>query len=265
MYFSSTLTIFNNTQVLIFQFLKPSLKDVVDILIVWFILYQLIVLVNRVGGYQILIGLGLLALFLFVATYLKLEMILSIVGILKDYWLLVVIILFQQELRSTLAKISNTNLLTSFKTKPKKSIYAPLINAVDTMAFLKKGALLIVENDIKLNKFIETGEKIDAVLSSKLLTSIFDKSSVLHDGAVIIRKDRIAAVKVVLPITQNIEYRRQFGTRHLASIGITEETDALAIVVSEEKGTIAVAQNGRIETDINTERLTQLITDRIKH
>ncbi len=257
----TALLALSNTQPLIVQFLKPSVKDIVDIIIVWFILYRLIVLVNKVGGYQIIIGLGLLTILFFVATYLELEMILSVVEILRDYWLLVVIILFQQELRSTLAKISNTNLLMAFQKKPKKSIYAPLINAVDTMAFLKKGAIIIIENNVNLNQFIETGEKIDAILSNKLLTSIFDKGSVLHDGAVMIRGDRIVAVKIVLPITQNIEYRRQFGTRHLAAIGISEESDALAIVVSEEKGTISVAQNGVIETDINIERLVEIISD----
>jgi len=251
-------------QLLIFQFLKPNAKDIIDIIIVWFFLYQLIKLVNRIGGYQILIGLGLITLFFFAATLLKLEMILAIVGILKDYWLLVVVILFQQELRSILAKISNTSLFTSFQKTPKKSIYAPIINAADTMKFIGKGAIIIIENRIKLDKFIETGEKIDAVLSSKLLTSIFDKGSVLHDGAVVIRKDRIVAAKVVLPLSQNLEYRRQFGTRHLAAVGISEEADCLAIVVSEEKSIISVAQNGQIETDVHIERLSHIIAEQTK-
>ncbi|MDD3663446.1 MAG: diadenylate cyclase CdaA, partial [Candidatus Pacebacteria bacterium] len=223
-----------------------------------------IIFAKKAGGYQILIGLGLLVFLFFIASFLKLEMILSVISILKDYWLLVIIILFQPEIRSTLAKISHTNIFSPFQKSPKKSIYAPLTNAVDTMSFLKKGALIIIENKIKLNKFIETGEKIDAVLSSKLLTSIFDRNSILHDGAVIIRNDRIEAVKVVLPLSQNIEYRRQFGTRHLAAIGITEESDALAIVVSEETGKISVAINGIIQTDINVEMLSQIVADSTK-
>lgn len=246
------------------QFLVPGITDLIDILIVWAILYRLILLAKKVGGYQILIGLALLIGFFFVASLLNLEMILSVIGILKDYWLLVIIILFQPELRNILAKISHTNLFTPFQRIPKRSIYAPLTNAIDTMSFLKKGAIIVIENKIKLNKFIETGEKIDAVLSSKLITSIFDKNSILHDGAVLIRKDRIVAVKVVLPLSQNIDYRRQFGTRHLAAVGITEESDALSIVVSEETGRISVAANGVIQTGVNVELVAQMIADHTK-
>jgi len=246
------------------QFLVPSITDIIDIIIVWAILYRLILLAKKFGGYQILIGVVLLVFFFLIASLLNLEMILSVIGILKDYWLLVIIILFQPEIRNILAKISHTNILTPFQRIPQKSIYAPLTNAVDTMSFLKKGAIIIIENNIKLNKFIETGEKIDAILSSKLITSIFDKNSILHDGAVIIRKDRIVAVKVVLPLSQNIEYRRQYGTRHLAAIGITEESDALSIVVSEETGRISVAMNGVIQAGINVELLAQIIADSTK-
>jgi diadenylate cyclase len=246
------------------EFLLPNVTDLIDILIVWVVLYRLIILVKKVGGYQILIGLSLLVIFFFVASLLKLEMLLSVIRILRDYWLLVVIILFQPEIRNILAKISHANILTPFQRIPKKSIYAPLTNAIDTMAFLKKGAIIVIENNIKLNKFIETGEKIDAILSSKLITSIFDRNSILHDGAIIIRKDRIVAVKVVLPLSQNIEYRRQFGTRHLAAVGISEESDALVIVVSEETGRISVAVNGVIQTGINVEQLAQKIVDYTK-
>ena len=246
------------------SFLLPTLTDLIDIFLIWAILYRFILLAKKVGGYQILIGVGLLIIFFSLATLLNLEMILSVMRILRDYWLLVIVILFQPEIRSILAKISHANILTQFQRIPKRSIYAPLTNAVDTMAFLKKGAIIVIENNIKLNKFIETGEKIDAILSSKLITSIFDRNSILHDGAVIIRKERIVAVKVVLPLTQNIEYRRQFGTRHLAAIGISEESDALAIVVSEETGRISVAINGSIQTGVNVELLSQLIADHTK-
>lgn len=249
---------------MIAQFIKPAAKDIVDIVVIWFILYNMIILAKRIGGYQILIGLALLALFFVAAAYLQLEMVLAVTGIITDYWILLLAILFQQEIRSVLAKISNTNLMDAFRRSPKQSAYAPLINAVDTMAFMKKGAIIVLENKIKLNKYINTGERIDANLSGKLITSIFDKGSVLHDGAVILRKDRIVAAKVVLPLSQNVEYRRQFGTRHLAAIGITDETDALAIVVSEETGLISVAKAGVIETDINTQELTRYIMENVQ-
>lgn len=260
---NASLFIFNS-QLMIVQFIRPSAKDIIDIAIVWFILYQMIVLVKKIGGYQILIGLSLLAVFFLVATYLQLEMILSIIGILRDYWLLFIVILFQQELRSGLTKISKTNILDAFKKLPKESAYAPLINAISTMAFLKKGAIIVLEKTFDLTKYMETGEPINANLSSKLITSIFDKGSVLHDGAIIIRKERIAAAKVVLPLSQNIEYKRQFGTRHLAAIGIATETDALAIVVSEETGRVSYVLSGVIKTDVNVAELTQVVLEHVK-
>jgi len=246
------------------EFLLPNFTDIIDILIVWAIVYRLIILAKKIGGYQILIGLSLLLLLFIIASFLKLEMILSVISTLKDHWLLVIIILFQPEIRNILAKMSHANILSAFQKTPQKSIYAPLTNAVDTMSFLKKGALIVIENKIKLSKFIETGEIVDATLSSRLLNTIFDKNSSLHDGAVIIRNGRIYAVKVVLPLSQNLEYRRHFGTRHLAAVGITEESDALAIVVSEETSKISVAMKGFLQSDINLETLSQIISDSTK-
>ncbi|MCB5231173.1 MAG: diadenylate cyclase CdaA [Candidatus Cloacimonas sp.] len=246
------------------EFLLPNFTDIIDILIVWAIIYRLILLAKREGGYQILIGLSVLLFLFIIASFLQLEMILSVISTLKDHWLLVVIILFQPEIRNILAKMSHTNIFAPFQKTPVKSIYAPLTNAIDTMSFLKRGSLIVIENKIKLNKFIETGEKIDAILSSRLLNVLFDKNSSLHDGAMIIRNDRIIAAKVVLPLSQNLEYKRHFGTRHLAAVGISEESDALAIVVSEETGKIAVALKGELQVDVNLERLSQIISDSTK-
>ncbi len=244
------------------HFLFPSTTDIIDIVILWLIIYRVIIIAKKVGGYQILLGIALLIIFISIANLLNLTMVLSIIGILRDYWLLVIVILFQPEIRSILAKISNANIITPFRRDPKQSIYAPLINAVSTMSFIKKGALIVIENDYKLNKYIEQAERIDAILSSKLITSIFDKGSLLHDGAAIIRKDRIVVAKAILPISKNPEYRMR-GTRHLAAVGVTEEGDPLAIVVSEETGSISVARNGVLESNIDIGRLTQIITDSV--
>ena len=143
----------------------------------------------------------------------------------------------------------------------KKKIYTLLLNAVSIMSFRKIGALIVIENNGKLDDYIESGETIDAQISTKLLLTIFNSKTILHDGAVIIRKERILAVKVVLPLSENIEYTQKFGTRHLASIGITEKSDAFAIVVSEETGRISVAKNGVISTDLTIDELSQRIKD----
>jgi diadenylate cyclase len=129
------------------------------------------------------------------------------------------------------------------------------------MSFRKIGALILIENQRKLNDYIESGEMIDAKISIKLLLTLFNTKSILHDGAVIIRKDRILAAKVVLPLSENIEYTRILGTRHLAAVGITEETDAFAIIVSEETGRISAARNGEFITDLSIDELAQRIKD----
>jgi len=129
------------------------------------------------------------------------------------------------------------------------------------MSFRKMGALILIENQRKLNDYIESGEVIDAKISVKLLLTLFNTKSILHDGAVIIRKDRILAAKVVLPLSENIDYTRILGTRHLAAVGITEETDAFAVIVSEETGKISASRGGEFITDLSIDELAQRIKD----
>jgi diadenylate cyclase len=129
------------------------------------------------------------------------------------------------------------------------------------MSFRKIGALIVIENKRSLNEYIESGEMIDAQISVKLLLTIFNNKTILHDGAAIIRDNRILAVKVVLPLSENMEYTQKHGTRHLAALGISEITDALVVVVSEETGRISVAKNGELTTDLTIDELSQRIKD----
>ena len=239
----------------------PRFTDLIDILIVAFILYRIIILLKKTGGYQILIGLVAVVLIYFTAMIFNLSMMSSLLSSLKQYWVIVFIILFQQEIRNLFSRITQSHDLRSLFGDTKKSVYTPLLNAVSVMSFRKIGALIVIENRRKLSELIKTGELIDAQISLKLILTIFNNKTILHDGAVIIRNNRIYAVKVVLPLSENVEYAQKFGTRHLAAVGITESTDAFSIIVSEETGRISVAKNSEIFTDLTIDELSQRIKD----
>ena len=241
--------------------LIPRITDIIDILIVAYLLYRLILLLKKAGGFQILIGIVAALIIYFTASILNLNMVSSILRVFKDYWVIVFIILFQQEIRNLFARLAQSHNLKSLFSDAKKSVFSPLLNAVSIMSFRKIGALIVIENSRKLNDFIESGEIIDAQVSVKLLLTIFNNKTILHDGAVVIRNNRILAVKVVLPLSENVEYTQKLGTRHLAAVGITEGTDAFVIVVSEETGRISVARNGELFPGLSIDELSQRIKD----
>ncbi|MBT3169778.1 MAG: diadenylate cyclase [Candidatus Cloacimonetes bacterium] len=239
----------------------PTFADILDIVIIALILYASILVLRKYGGYQILIALALIFVFYVLVTLLDLKMVSSVLKVFKDYWIILFIILFQQEIRSLFTKFAHNKNLKFIFSSASKSTYSLLLNAVSIMSFRKIGALIIIENERKLSEFIESGEVIDANISVKLLLTIFNNKTILHDGAVVIRGNRINAVKVVLPLSENLEFTQKFGTRHLAAIGITETTDAVGIVVSEESGKISFVKKGEITTDISIDELAQIIKD----
>lgn len=243
------------------NFLIPQLSDIIDIIAVALILYFVIFLMKKTGGYQVLIGFALIFLLYLIASFLNLQMMSSFLKVLKDYWIIAFVILFQKEIRSFFSSLAENYNLRSLLKDTKKSVYSNLLNAVSMMAFRKIGALIVLENKQKLDDLISKGEVIDARISIRLLLTIFNNRTILHDGAVIIRNKRIYAVKVILPLSENFEYTQMYGTRHLAAIGISEITDALTVVVSEETGTISVTKNGVIERDITIEEVSQKIKD----
>jgi diadenylate cyclase len=243
------------------DFLMPRFTDLIDIILVAFILYRLIVLTKRTGGYQILIGLFLLIILFFTASVLNLTMITSFLRVLKDYWVIVFVIIFHPEIRSLILKLAgDRDFLKIFKSTSTYS-YTPLLNAVSIMSYRNIGALIVIEKQRKLTDLIESGEIIDAQITLKLLLTIFNQKTILHDGAVIIRQNRLYAAKVVLPLSENIDYTRKLGTRHLAAVGITEKTDAFVIVVSEETGRISIAKEGELISDLSIDELAQRLKD----
>ncbi|HOH46814.1 MAG TPA: diadenylate cyclase, partial [Candidatus Cloacimonadota bacterium] len=176
-----------------------------------------------------------------------------------------IVILFQPELRSMLARLNlSKELGMAFRRKESSAQYTNLIDAISSMSFRKIGALIVLENKRRLNEYISSGEPIDSAISTRLILTIFNTRSVLHDGAIIIRQDRIMAAKVVLPLSKNPEYVHKWGTRHLAGVGISELSDAIAVIVSEQTGQISVAHGGKLQNGIAFEELVQIIADATK-
>jgi len=244
------------------DFLVPRFKDIVDILLIAFLIYQSLLIVRKSGGYQVLWGLFFVFLLYFLAVVFDLKVVSSLLAAIRNYWIIAVVILFQPELRSLLARLNlSREMGMAFRKQEKSSLYSPIIDAVSSMSFRKTGALIVLENKRKLHEFIHSGEPVDAAVSMRLILTIFNPKSVLHDGAIIIREERLLAAKVVLPLSKKPEFVRRFGTRHLAGIGITELSDAIAIIVSEQTGQVSVAQSGKIQTDVAFEELMQILTD----
>ncbi|MDD4223930.1 MAG: diadenylate cyclase CdaA [Candidatus Cloacimonetes bacterium] len=244
------------------EVLIPTFADLVDILIIAFLLYQGLNILKRGGGWHVLAAIIFLVVLSTVAEALNLRMVTSVLNAVRNFWILALVIVFQPEIRSLLSRINiSRELNLSLRKKGSNSFYMPLIDAISSMSFRKTGALIVIENRRKLSEYINSGEQIDATMSLRLILTIFNPRSALHDGAIIIRGDRIMAAKVVLPLSKKPEYTRKFGTRHLAGIGITEISDAIAIIVSEQNSQISVARGGEIQVNVAYEELLQIITD----
>ena len=246
------------------DFLIPDFTDILDILFVALILYCVFLVVKRSTAIEIIFSVLLIFVFFFLASILNLKMIQSIFRGLQSYWILVILIIFQHEIKSVVFQLSKNRGLFSLFKNPIKVSNSTILNAVSIFSEKRLGALLVFEKSQNLDNFIQTGEIIDSNISTKLLLSIFNTSSLLHDGAVVIRKDRMYAAKVVLPLSQNEDYAKSLGTRHLAGVGITEVSDAFCVIVSEQTGHISFSKNKELTSNVSIEELFQLITDESK-
>ncbi len=240
------------------QFL-PILRwqDVVDILLVAFIIYRIMVLIRGTRAVQMAAGLGVIILTYFVAKQLQLYTLHWLLGTALSSIFLLVVIVFQDDIRRVLTQFGQPPFLR-YKVKTFHAL-EEVAKAASEMSQSKTGALIVLERTIGLNEYIETGTKIDGEVSRMLLNTIFAKCTPLHDGAVIIRGGRLAAAGCVLPLTSNPAISRRLGTRHRAGIGITEQTDAVTVIVSEETGAISVAIAGRITRDISSGILRRIL------
>jgi diadenylate cyclase len=230
----------------------------VDILIVAFLIYELIMIVRGTRAAHILSGILTIIVIYNLSLWLHLDLLRFILSYAMPYMAVAVIVLFQSEIRRTLARIGRKRLFG--RAIRRRETTEEILLALVKLGEGRIGALIVLERDIGLRTFIESGVRLDAHISRDLLLCIFRKDGSLHDGAVIVQNDRVSAAACFLPLSMNPALSAKLGTRHRAAIGITEETDCLAIVVSEESGRISIAAFGEIELDLTPEQVGQRIT-----
>ena len=236
-------------------------QDVLDILIVTAIIYRVLLIIKGTRAAQMLIGIGVLFVALLFSKYLGLYTIDWIIHSLWAQIVLALIILFQPEIRKTLAHMGEARFLPSFASVEELRYLEEIVKGTVALANRKIGALIVIEKERSLYDIIEMGTQLDARVSRELLLSIFHPTSPIHDGAIVIRGNRVIAAGCFLPLTLSIDISKAFGTRHRAGLGLTEETDAVVIIVSEETGRITTAVGDSIAKNIDIGDLRDFLTE----
>ena len=234
-------------------------RDALDILIVAVITYGLLRLIRGTRAVQMVLGLFAVFAVYAAAGFLKLAALTTVLKALIFYAPFAIIVLFSHELRRALAAFGRTPFFALFSGYHAEETISEIVLAVTSLAARRVGALIVLERREGLKTYIENGSPIDAAISYELLVTLFAPGTPLHDGAVIIAGDRVAAAASFLPLSLKEGLPKRFGTRHRAAIGVTEETDALAILVSEERGTIAIARDGELQEDLDGKSLRDLL------
>lgn len=239
--------------------------DLIDILLISVLIYYIIILVKETRAEQLIKGFILLIVFSQISDWLNLYTVHWLLSNLLTVGLILVIVVFQPELRRAFERLGRSRgWLLSFGNngeKERNGVADELVRACTSLSRQKIGALIVLENKTGLSELLDTGTLIDGLVSAELLINIFIPNTPLHDGAVIIRNDKVVAAGVFLPLTENKNLSRELGTRHRAAIGISERSDALVLVVSEETGLISVCQNGQIARRIDEESLREILED----
>jgi len=233
--------------------------DGLDILLVAVAMYLLLVLLREVRGFRTLVGFGFLFLVYAAASYFHLD---TVVWLVTNSWLVLLIalvVLFQPDLRRMLNRVMHGGWWGG-NFRNERVVFQHVTQAVRDLRKAGHGALVVLERNEPLDAILETGTKLDAEVSTELLVSIFMPGTPLHDGAVVLRNGRIIAAGCILPLSQNPNLSRSYGTRHRAALGLTEEPAALAVVVSEETGNVSLAMSGKITPRIEAETLEEMLT-----
>ncbi|MBZ5665779.1 MAG: diadenylate cyclase CdaA [Acidobacteriia bacterium] len=240
-----------------------SVISILDIVLVAFLIYQFLSLVRGTRAAPMLVGVAALGLAFYFARLGELRTLNWLLSTLLPYVVFALIVVFQSEIRHALANLgSRISLMRSSSSVA--DVYDDIVLAANLFSQNQTGALIVIEREIGLRTYIESGVALDARLSYDLLATVFRPSAPLHDGAVIVQRDRIAAAACFLPLSMNPVLSTQLGTRHRAGIGITEETDAVAVIISEETGTISMAVGGSIERDLTVERLRERLSNLLR-
>ncbi|MBL6469598.1 MAG: TIGR00159 family protein [Mogibacterium sp.] len=244
-------------------FVGFRLIDVLDIVIVAYLVYKILGFIQETRAQQLVRGLVVLGIVFFLSDFLKLYLLNWLLRNFVTMGLFALIVLFQPELRRGLEQLGRRNIVSGqFRSLDKENaieVVKEIVAAVDDFSATRTGALIVFERETMLNDIIETGTIVDARISVRLLGNLFYEGSPLHDGAVIIRGDRIHAASCVLPLTEKKNIGRNLGTRHRAGLGVSEVSDALVIVVSEETGVISVAENGNFRRFMDLKSVEKIL------
>jgi diadenylate cyclase len=240
---------------------RLNLRSALDILIIAILIYYLLKLLRGTRAVQMLVAIGLLMVFYRGARWARLEMVEWLLTTMLPYIAITMIILFQPEIRRALSRIGRNLSLMKFASHNTKAEHDDIVMAAESFSQNRIGALLVVARQAGLQTYIESGIPLDAKLSYDLLLSIFRPGSPLHDGAAIIEGSRVAAAGCFLPLSLNPMISKQLGTRHRAAIGVTEDSDAIVVIVSEETGSISLASAGAIEPNLMPEELSDRLTE----
>lgn len=252
------------------SFPKMEFVDIVEIIILAFILYHVIIWVRRTRAWSLLKGIIVLLAFYFIAYFFNMSVILWVFNKTLGLGITALVIVFQPELRKALEQIGTNKVIRNiipFDDSRNKNVrftdrsLNEIVKASEELAKAKTGALIVIEREINLYDYERTGINIDAAISSQLLINIFEHNTPLHDGAVIVRDDRVAAATCYLPLTDNMKLSKELGTRHRAAVGISEQTDSLTIVVSEETGKISIAAGGMLLRNIDGQLLRKKLKE----
>jgi diadenylate cyclase len=234
------------------------IRPVMDILILAFLIYQIYQILLQTRAIQLVKGIFLVVLVYALAFFFKLDTLLWIMNRMATVLVIIIAIVFQPELRNIFTRIGQGDWF-KFTSRPRTYQLDSVINAVEVLASMKRGSLLVFPRKIGLKNIIETGTRLDANLSSSLILTVFAHDTSLHDGAMVIRGGKILAAGCFLPLSEQADIRSSFGTRHRAALGLAEITDAVVLVVSEESGAISLAFEANLHYDLNIEEISNLL------
>lgn len=243
---------------------KITITDIVEIGIISFLMYQIMLWIKNTRAWMLFKGILFLLVFILFASIFKMNTILWIASKTINVGIIAVIIIFQPELRKALEQLGRKNLFTALvvfdngkyaDNQFSEKTVNEIVRAVFAMGSVRTGALIVIEKDISLAEYERTGIEIDSVVTSQLLINIFEHNTPLHDGAVIVRGNRIISATCYLPLSENMGLSKELGTRHRAGVGISEVTDSLTIIVSEENGKVSIASGGELTRNVDSDYL----------
>lgn len=242
-------------------FLRPGILDVVDVLLVSWLLYRFLLLIQGTRAAHIVLGLVLLMVGSVIAQVLNLKGMSWIISSVRVAWVVAVAVLFQPELRRGLAQLGQNPIVRRLLRVENPQVADEIAEAASVLSSKGFGALIVIERNMGLRTYITTGKPVNAEVTAELIVTIFTPGSPLHDGAVIVRGNQLVAAGCVLPLSSPASHRRAMGMRHLAAVGVSEETDALAVTVSEETRRVSLAVNGRLEKGLEPDRLRARLSE----